>query len=310
MNIASNDTNPDTANLLLATHCAVCGRALFAKDLVSQSWGVGPDCRKSYGVEKADARSDWGKALVYLGPDFPAVIYDAIVKAHAERHGYDVTEDAWIETTLKDVQPAIKVLAFALATAPRNNLKSEHVARIILAIGALGHNAFAVALAKGWATRRECRYRWPLAIVRVKSTAENAWEVRTDSYQVTDALRNLPHENRSFARYPAGTTRTYGARRDPHWNLVNVSRESLFALLKKASPDLVVGNFVVAGRVFAESAEPARECWTDACKEEDRTLWVNRETGEFARYVIPGEAMHRPGFERVPAAYIQKGGAS
>ncbi len=52
------------ACLLLATHCACCGRALV--DAKSVETGVGPECRKRHGYATAEGCPDWVVALSAL----------------------------------------------------------------------------------------------------------------------------------------------------------------------------------------------------------------------------------------------------
>lgn len=52
------------ACLLLATHCACCGRALV--DAKSVETGVGPECRKRHGYATAEGSPDWVVALAAL----------------------------------------------------------------------------------------------------------------------------------------------------------------------------------------------------------------------------------------------------
>ena len=49
---------------LLATHCAVCNRAL--RDAVSVEAGIGPDCREKYGYGEAQGLANWDAAMVAL----------------------------------------------------------------------------------------------------------------------------------------------------------------------------------------------------------------------------------------------------
>lgn len=53
------------ACLLLATHCACCGRALV--DAKSVETGVGPECRKRHGYATAEGCPDWAVTLSALG---------------------------------------------------------------------------------------------------------------------------------------------------------------------------------------------------------------------------------------------------
>lgn len=52
---------------MLATHCAVCRRDL--RDPVSVELGIGPDCRKKYGVMRS-----FFAGLLGVGPRGPFVV--------------------------------------------------------------------------------------------------------------------------------------------------------------------------------------------------------------------------------------------
>lgn len=53
----SYETAPST--IMLATHCACCGRPL--RDAVSVERGVGPDCAERYGYADAQRPADWAR---------------------------------------------------------------------------------------------------------------------------------------------------------------------------------------------------------------------------------------------------------
>lgn len=50
------------ATRLLATHCALCGRALVDADSITR--GIGPICADKYGADVATADADWSRVLV------------------------------------------------------------------------------------------------------------------------------------------------------------------------------------------------------------------------------------------------------
>ena len=52
------------STILLATHCAACGRAL--RDAVSVERGVGPDCAEKYGYGEAQGPANWSRAAGLL----------------------------------------------------------------------------------------------------------------------------------------------------------------------------------------------------------------------------------------------------
>jgi len=69
----SYENAPST--VLLASCCAICGRAL--RDAVSVEAGIGPDCREKYGYGEAQGAADWTAIATFAAtltlPDFEAV---------------------------------------------------------------------------------------------------------------------------------------------------------------------------------------------------------------------------------------------
>ena len=59
----SYETAP--ATILLATHCACCGRPLV--DATSVEAGVGPECRRRHGYDDAQGEPDWAAAERFVG---------------------------------------------------------------------------------------------------------------------------------------------------------------------------------------------------------------------------------------------------
>lgn len=68
------------ATLLLATHCAACGRALL--DAVSVEAGMGPDCREKYGYGEAQNTPDFERALACLAT-FTTPVAEVLVPGDA-----------------------------------------------------------------------------------------------------------------------------------------------------------------------------------------------------------------------------------
>jgi hypothetical protein len=290
--------------LHIASECAVCGKTLdFEAKHESVSWGIGPDCRKRHGFDKADAGADWGKALGYLGADCPAYIYDAVVAAHGCRQGFGPDDETGIDTTKKDVRAAIIALTKAIALAPQERATKAQVASYVLAISALGHHKLAFALTRSFLKRPQFRHLYPLVIALV-----TVIDVNPATKLVSVEIKN------SYDFRLMGVIRQLGFN---EWDRIkkirtvrNVTPKAVFDALKAGGADLIAGSKGVSlGHALPESKRPAYTCWTDPCREEDRTWWLNVETGE-ERIVLAGEPTHRPGWERVPPQYFDRGTGS
>lgn len=75
------------ATILLATHCAACGRALV--DAVSVEIGMGPDCREKYGYEglvDSEQRAEANKLVHFIAAtrdDVGPTTHEAIARVKA-----------------------------------------------------------------------------------------------------------------------------------------------------------------------------------------------------------------------------------
>lgn len=120
----SYETAPST--VLLASCCAICGRAL--RDAVSVEAGIGPDCREKYGYGEAQGSADWLKAVDSLGA----------------ASGMFGSEGPLTPGWGVDAQKACNVLVHRAACADRSARGP-----FVVAIGLLGYTRLAKALAKG-----------------------------------------------------------------------------------------------------------------------------------------------------------------
>jgi hypothetical protein len=121
----SYETAP--ATLLIATHCAVCNRALV--DSVSVEAGIGPDCRAKHGYGEAQGAPDYAKAARTLATENAATADELA---------------AWV---LLDAQSFANKLVHRVACAATANRPSTRGACIV-AIAALGFDKLARILAR------------------------------------------------------------------------------------------------------------------------------------------------------------------
>lgn len=87
---------------LIATHCACCNRPL--RDAASVEAGVGPECRRKYGMEERQVAPNWTAARAALEPIGLAGLLgdqdDARAGANAIAHAFAVYLDAERRTAL------------------------------------------------------------------------------------------------------------------------------------------------------------------------------------------------------------------
>jgi len=114
-----------TSTLLLATHCAVCHRAL--RDAESVERGVGPDCAQNYGYDAAQTAPRW--LLVDLALD-------------------GITVEAY-KGVSSDPKTLANALVHRVALQFRDEAKTEENGRLIAAIRATGFTTLADKLAEG-----------------------------------------------------------------------------------------------------------------------------------------------------------------
>jgi len=108
------------ATVLLATHCACCGRPLV--DAVSVEAGMGPHCRAKHGYLDQPVGTDWTAAQAALaladlagaGPWLanPAWNLDARVVANALVHRIAATQDSGAPLTIARLCDAVQALGF------------------------------------------------------------------------------------------------------------------------------------------------------------------------------------------------------
>lgn len=109
---------------LLATHCALCGRALRDADRVER--GVGPDCADKHGYSAApQGPADWLAAVAALGP----------------RSGLFGSAGALTACWGVDARRAANILVHRAACLPR-----DARGPVVDALAALGYHRLAVAL--------------------------------------------------------------------------------------------------------------------------------------------------------------------
>jgi hypothetical protein len=286
----------------VATYCVCCRRTLT--DPLSISFGMGPKCRKNHGFDQVDSNADWALVFRALGAVCPAEVYDAVVNAHGVRKGNEPLE---IDTTVLDAVKATRVLVHRLAVALDARDTSEQVIRYVAAISALGRLHLARCLVRGFMKRRDFRQAFDLRLVDVvrvyeadvpgmqpvptadRKTSSFTIAAKYDS-QLVSQLRNLPE--RSFDR------------ETKNWSVPASFEAFLQAALKIAGMDLVASEKGAAiGRKLAEPSAPAHEWWDEPCRDDELTIWGDRETGAMVRYAIDGEPVTRPGLVKLPAVF-------
>ena len=123
------------ATKMAATNCCCCGKSLV--DALSVNVGVGPECRKNYGINDVPEKPDWAGALLALDR--------GIINAPAS------LGDVWT----KDVRKACNILTWWIAC----NRKAEFTNNRIMAIYKLGYKKLAAKLVKacgGILVKQEC----------------------------------------------------------------------------------------------------------------------------------------------------------
>lgn len=117
----SYESAPGTA--LVATHCAACGRPLL--DAVSAELGMGPTCRKKYGLGDEGTGADWERALVMLVGIVDHVEGNARATANRVVHRIAADQGA---TAVPVLLVALEALGFArVAEAIREHLRPAAV---------------------------------------------------------------------------------------------------------------------------------------------------------------------------------------
>lgn len=185
------------ATLLLATHCACCGRPLV--DAASVEAGVGPECRKRHGFADAQLEPDWSAVaretdgLVAVAELFP--------------HGIDAAEATWRLGGLETRRVA-NLLVNRIAAYQQG----PHVAQLTNAVRALGFVKLAARIAHRLATVRidEAGGEY---LVRTPYTEEGHYQ-----------LKSLPYAARRFDRSARG------------WRVLRHAKRELFGALRRAFP--------------------------------------------------------------------------
>lgn len=133
---------PGTA--LVATHCAACGRPLL--DAVSVEIGMGPTCRKKYGLGGEGTGADWSRAVPLLGDVVAAVEGDARATANHIVHRVAADQGAAVVPALL---AALESLGFArVAEAIREHLRPASVSvtedgdRYVVTVSGLDRESF------------------------------------------------------------------------------------------------------------------------------------------------------------------------
>jgi hypothetical protein len=158
-------TNYETApsTLLLASHCARCGRKLADADSVET--GIGPICAEKWGVAQ--------------GPSTPAeweAIADAVRALHTE--GFAMTINVEEMLTEKDAKTTAQVLTHKLALMISHTVRTTRrdIAKghFVKAIAACGYPLMASAAEKGTVTEEKKERR---ATLRLEYTKNERGEV-------------------------------------------------------------------------------------------------------------------------------------
>lgn len=113
---------------VVATRCACCNQPLV--DSVSVELGIGPVCRRKYGMTKPETDPDWDTFLVHL---------DMLQEA-----GYTMTADAVSYLQNRNTQMVINALAYWAAV----HAGEKEAALAAQAIHALGYHRFAAKIAE------------------------------------------------------------------------------------------------------------------------------------------------------------------
>lgn len=175
------------ATILVATHCAVCGRPLVDAESVQR--GIGPDCAKKYGYGSAAHAPDWNKAADALG---------------------DLT-DAFPLSPAYDAHATANKLVHAIACQQ----KGATAGRMVLAIDALGYTKLASRIAyrlgavvvfphsdgKSYGSRTPFSQAF---IAQVRTIPGRSWEKSTKSWLVPTSCRIQLWQAIRTA-FPAGT---------------------------------------------------------------------------------------------------------
>lgn len=300
---------------IIATRCAICGRSL--RDPLSIEIGIGPECRRGKGFEVADAKADWGRALLALGNDCPADLYEVVVDAHGVRKGHD---DGEVDTTLADAAKAIRGigtgdsrrpgLCWYLATALDRDVSRQGVLRIVLAINELGYTKLASALARGLYTRKDFLKKYGACVAHIAKAEDLPVYTKRDGTSIVAGWRiemsyNIDANNNLRALGAVFVVEKKS--RKKFWAVPStVTPRALFeAFWHAKGMDLVAGEKgVTTPRKFENPIPQDRVWWDEPCREEDRMCWVSSEHGELVRYAIPGEPPARPGMEKVPSDFF------
>ncbi len=303
------------SNTFIASRCVCCGRRLT--DELSIQCGMGPVCRKGHGFEKRDAESDWGSALLALGANAPADLYDAIVDAYGvlAMKGvppYSLGFTAESYTSFKDASKAVKFITQRLSTAIERGLDKEQIVRCIAAVNELGYVRLARVFAKGFRRRRDFRERYDIQsidIVRTHTIDEQYLVSSTYNTTFLDQLRaKVDYSKRAFNRITKEYTITCTKA-----VLLDIVKHSGFTFVSGITPKFDVDGgppqngdeFVRFNKKFIIEPPCPPRLWEPEGAEEDRCWWVN-EHGEAVRVVIPGEPTHRPGMEKVGPLFFTR----
>lgn len=111
------------STVLLATHCAICGRPL--RDAVSVETGVGPDCREKHGYAEAQGAADWA-AIERFSASLDEADFAAVTGAWGDAH------------------KTANVITHRAACVDRSARGP-----LVVVLGLLGYSKLAAAVAKG-----------------------------------------------------------------------------------------------------------------------------------------------------------------
>lgn len=147
-------TNYETApsTHLVATHCAVCHRAL--RDAVSVERGIGPDCAERYGYATAQTEPAWDSVLDNLCGAHLCARSDGTLADHTEVQtpaGLIRSNSATLRTVLRtaDARGLCNYLVHQIAmTVSGEHAQHHHHAAMIGAIRTAGFAALAKRLAE------------------------------------------------------------------------------------------------------------------------------------------------------------------
>lgn len=155
------------ATQMLATHCAICGRALVDAESVER--GVGPDCAEKYGFGDASGPADWNAAETALwGPGEKSILPELLARPE---WGTDAHR-----------------IANALVHRVACEQGSELAVRCVSAIAALGYQRLAAACA----THRGSAVRKNVETVAVSTEGELLIVKARKNDAFTVACRSIP----------------------------------------------------------------------------------------------------------------------